>query len=75
VHSFVETGKITPVRSDLRHWCGLFIRCLRMKPIEWKMLMARRRGQLAATADLSGGATGLREYAGILQAKAERLGG
>ena len=75
LHGFVETGRIVPVRNDLRHWCGLLMQRIRMKPVEWKMLMARRRGQLAATADLSGGATGLREYAGILQAKAERLGG
>ena len=75
VHSFVETGKITPVRSDLRHWCGLFIRRLRMKPIEWKMFMARRRGQLSAVTELSDGAAALREYANRLQMKAERLGG
>ena len=75
VHSFVETGKITPVRSDLRHWCGLFIRRLRMKPIEWKMFMARRRGQLSAVTELSDGAAALREYANTLQMKAERLGG
>jgi glycosyltransferase involved in cell wall biosynthesis len=75
VHSFVETGTITPVRSDLRHWCGLLIHRFRMKPIEWKMFMARRRGQLSAVTELSDGAAALREYANRLQMKAERLGG
>ncbi|MEI6491236.1 MAG: glycosyltransferase family 2 protein [Verrucomicrobiota bacterium] len=75
LHAFVDTGSAPFPRNDWRFWIMSSLRRYRMKRMEWKKMMASRRGQWNAVREIRQDERPLREYAEDLHRKAEKLGG